>query len=324
MTGKCGLAVLSLIFLCVGCTQMTPSQLALDNADRGKFETGDRPACEIQYAEYALDTKLIAFELVSSGGVHVGFDLLTGFLKLLNIDLKASSGRMSIGMSLLDPLSTSRELSSVIGAGTSYDFGANVDLGFQSIGAGFSFYYKTPISTLAQNSLTDTFTNLTNDMAKNQEPWNTQVVAVPTDNDLVVPIGGFGGLKLGDQFLIYNVQHVWSGTPCASEHLIARKTTPNPVAYATVSQVANNAAVLTVFMDEGHPRQLDVKIAPGAMVLISKLSDDQHDLLRPLLIRNVVGAQLSYDNQQKVDFTGYLKDQIKAVARGFGFLIFSP
>ncbi|MGZ3723950.1 MAG: hypothetical protein ACXVA9_13495, partial [Bdellovibrionales bacterium] len=63
----------------VGCTKMSPAQLALNNVAQGGSDKSNRPACEIQRTEYALDTKLVSFEVTDSGGFNAGFSLISGF-----------------------------------------------------------------------------------------------------------------------------------------------------------------------------------------------------------------------------------------------------
>jgi hypothetical protein len=308
----------------LGCAKLSPSQMALEQASLGgKIEqVSSRPTCEVQPTEYILDSKMIAFDVTTSGGLHAGFDLVSGFLKLLSLDFKASSGRMVIGMSLQDSISPKTELVNVMGSGRSVDFGAGVNIGFSQIGAGFSYDQKTPLTSLIESSLNDTFSALFYQVAARQQAWNTQVVAVPTRNEAVIPIGTYGNVQLGDQFAIYNIQHVWSGVPCESEHLMTRKTTSKPAAIGTVTQVVNNAALLTLAWttDLATAQMLE----QGARVEISKLPGRDRWLYRMIQIRNVGGAEIAYENAKKVDVSGSLRDHIKALARTYGFLVYNP
>lgn len=320
MPTKFKVAMLVSSLALIGCTKMTPAQMALQSANMGLYaRTSNRPVCEINPAEYTLDTKLIAFELTTSAGLRAGFDAITGFVSLLNINFKAASGRMLIGMSIYDAISPKYELVSVMGSGRSLDFGASVNLGFQQIGAGFNVANKTPLTSLIESSLTDTFDNLYAQVSQSQQDWHTQVAAVPSKSEVIIAIGSFGGVRVGDQFTIYNVNHVWAGKPCASDHLIARKTTEAPLAIGTVTQVANNAALLSVQMsDATGPNTF---IDQGARVEIAKLVGKDRQLSRLLQIRDVGGAQIAYDNAMKVDVSSPLRDHVKAIARNYGFLV---
>lgn len=308
----------------VGCGKMTSSQAALEAANAGKFNKVDRPACEIHEVEYALDTKMVSFEMTSSGGLRAGFNALTGFLQMFSLDFKAKSGSMTMSMTAYDPMSPDLQLSSALGAGSFYSFGFGLDLGLQSIGLGFSGYHQTPLAKLAEKSLTDTFENLSDDLTKLQDKWNTDVVAVPDENSVVIPVGSFGGLKVGDIMAIYNVEHVWKGTPCKSQYMIGRKSPEAPVAYGQITDLAKNAAVLRLVESEIYPRNRAEKIIQGAKVEMVKFVDKARTLYRTMQIRSVVGASISYEGGQSVDISPHLKDQIDAVAHRYGFMVYSP
>lgn len=320
---RIGMLVSSLAL--IGCTKMTPSQVAFDQVSLGKiYKSSNRPACEIQPAEYTIDTRMVAFDITTSGGVHAGFNLLTGFLKLLSVDMKASSGRMVTGMSLYDAVSPKYELVNVMGSGRSVNFGAEVSLGIQNIGAGFNFEHKTPLTSLIESSLSETFGLLYGEMSRLQEPWHTQVAAVPSANEVVIPVGAYAGLKVGDQFAVYNVQHVWGGTPCQSEHLMARKTSSSPLAVGTVVQIANNAALLLLQKRDDVSSMDPTPIEQGARVEIFKLVEPNRQLARVVTLRSVGGAQIAYENAFKVDVSAPLREHVRAMARNYGFLVYAP
>ncbi len=311
--------------LVVGCGQMSKTRSALVAANNGTFTKGDdRPACEINEVEYLLDTKMVAFELTNSGGFHVGFNLLSGFLQLVSLEFKAKSGSMAMAMDLYDPMMLNKQLASVVGKGTFVSFGTSVNLGFQNIGAGFDFYHQTPLAKLAEKSLSDTFTNLNSEIVKLQAPWSTEVVAIPNDEEVVVPVGSFAGLKVGDIFAIYNVDHIWSGEACTSRYLMAHKSPDRPVAYGEVTDLENNAAVLRLLENETYHRYDGVFLRKGSKVQVEKLVGSSRNLYRTMQIRNVIGAELSYEGGNTVDISPHLKDQIDGVAHKFGFMVYKP
>lgn len=315
-----GLAISGL----VGCGGFEASSPLLD-VNEGKLGKGDRPACEIQGAEYALDTKMVGFEIESSNGVNLGFNLLQSFFRVFNVNFKMKTGRMSMAMSLYDPIKPQYELFSVLGSGKMRETEFGFDFNFYQVGVGFEHYSKTPIAKLAERSLTDTFTNLTKKVTQLQDKWSTDVVARVSVDEVVVPVGGFTGIKIGDQFAIYNVEHVWRGEPCMSEHLMARKTTPYPVAVAQVTQLENNAALLTVIQRDDYSQANGLDIELGAMVEVHKLVGEKRAALyRSLEIRSIVGAKMSFENDLSLDMTPHLTDQIRAIARNHGFSVFRP
>lgn len=322
MAKKISLTAIAL--LVSGCGQLS-SKGALLEANNGKFDKGDdRPACEVNEVEYLLDAKMVAFEMTSSGGLRAGFNLLTGFLQLISVDFKAKSGNMAMAMDLYDPMTPHTQLVSVPGKGTFVSFNASVNLGFQNIGAGFDFYHQTPIAKLADKSLRNTFANLNSEITRLQAPWSTEIVALPTPEDIIVPVGSFAGLKKGDIFAVYNVDHIWSGEPCNSRYLMAHKSPSRPVVYGEVVDLENNAAALRLLDSELYPRLDGVKLRKGAKVQVEKLVGSSRALYRSMQIRNVVGAELSYEAGQKVDISPHLKDQIDGVAHEYGFMVYKP
>jgi hypothetical protein len=222
-----------------------------------------------------------------------------------------------LNMGLFDPLKPEHELMNVLGKSRLWGLDFKFDIGYQQIGIDFHHYSKTPLAKLSAKGLEDSLENLTEEIKTLQDAWSTNVVALPNDRQLVVPVGSFTGLKVGDQFAIYNTEHVWAGEPCASEHLIARKTTAEPLTIGQVTQVQNNAALLNINYTDSTP------ILSGALVEVHKLTDAKRKLFRSLKINQVAGAELQFENNQRVDIGPYLNDQIRAVAAKYGFTIYT-
>lgn len=312
-------AILS--WLLIGCTKMTAAQLALNNVAQGGSDKSDRPACEIQRTEYALDAKLMSFEVTDEGGLNAGFSLISGFLKLLSLDFKATTGKLTVGLSIYDPMVPSVNLTNALGGGRSFNFGASVDAGFENIGAGFDYGHSTPLAALAQDSLNDGFTTLSTNMTTKQAAWKTQVLAIPNKSQYVIPAGSYSNLKLGDKLAIYNVTHVWEGEPCASTYTMAIRTTQMPLAIGRVDQIENNGALLTLICSEQDICDYSAPVEIGAAVEIYKLTDDKRVLSRSLNIRSVTGGSIPYLDGKYVDISPYLKDIINAVAQDYHFII---
>jgi hypothetical protein len=314
-----GLALLLLASSLVGCVgEFTAKSRVLEEVDLGIIpKPNDRPECEVQSAEYNLDTKVVAFELGSDTGLTMGYDLLTGFMRAVEVSFRLKTARLSMTMGLQDPMKPGHDLMNVLGKSRLWGLDFKFDLGFNQIGAGFHHYSRTPLAKLSEKGLADSFDNLTDAIEDLQDKWSTQIVAIPNDREMVVPVGSFSGLKEGDQFAIYNTEHVWAGDPCTSEHLLARKTTAAPLAIGTVTQLGKNAALLAIHANDETP------ILSGAKVEIHKLTEDGRNLLRSVVINTVVGAEIQFENSQKVDIGPYLQDQIRAVAARYGFTVYS-
>ncbi|MGZ3724132.1 MAG: hypothetical protein ACXVA9_14410, partial [Bdellovibrionales bacterium] len=212
-------------------------------------------------------------------------------------------------------------LTNALGGGRSFDFGASVDAGFQNIGAGFSYNHSTPLAGLAQDSLNDGFTNLATNMTAKQASWKSQVLAIPSNSQYVIPAGSYSNIKLGDKFAIYNVIHEWDGEPCASNYVMAVRTTKIPLAIGRVDQIENNGALLTLICSEQDPCDHSAAVEVGAVVEIYKLTDSARILSRSLNIRSVTGGTIQYEQGKSVDISPYLKDIINSVAQNYNFII---
>lgn len=320
-----------IVSLTSGCAGQLETNNAFKNVNNGIIEKGPRPECEVPTSEYALDTKVIAFEIVSNTGLSMGFDLISKFLRFFQFSFRAKTGRLSLAMSLYDPMKPDFELMNVLGQSKMVEREFKFDFSFSKAKVGFDNFYKTPISLLTERGLEDTLKNMTNSISTLEDEWTTHVVAIPTATEVIVPVGSFTGLRVGDFFEIYNVQHIWTGVPCESEHLIARKTTSRPIAIAMVTQVDKNASVLTVYDNPYAKNSIEVNslaqpIELGAVVEIHKLQQkDEKDirkLFRSLEIRAVEGAEMEFGESHKVDISQYVKDQIRAVAHKHNFTIY--
>lgn len=310
--------------LVLGCDGGFETRQALEDVNSGRHHSvGSRPTCEVQPTNYVLDTRMVAFELKNSFGFNMGFDLLSGLFKLFELSFTARRGQITLAMSLFDPVAPNYELMNSLGGaqmrGSEFKFGLNYD----QIAAGFNFFSQTPVTKLAERALDETLSKLNTDITGLQEPWSSQVLAIPTETEVVIPSGSFAGVQAGDEFVLYNVDHVWDGIPCKSNHLFARKTTTKPLATAVATQVQNMASVLkiTTLSSEGAD---DEFLMEGARVEILRLPGDNRRLARSLEVRSVVGGQMQFQNGQAVDLSPYLREQIRAVVHRHGYLVYAP
>jgi len=304
-----------------GCSGFE-SVRTLDRFNNGELDyKSDRPACEIQAADYRLDTRVVSFEITSSNGLDFGFNLLSGFLRLFGISFKTKEGRMAMTMKLADPIQPHYELMNTLGSALMKDREFKFQLGIEQFNLGFEHYSRTPVATLAERALEDTVVRMNAQIAGLQESWSSQVIAVPNRNEVIIAAGSYAGVKIGDEFAIYNVEHIWKGVPCESEHLFERKTTSGPLLYGVVTDIRNIGALLSV-RPTGDSRTDMPVVDQGARVEISKLVNGRQALSRTLEIGEVIGAEMKFDNNLTVDLTQYLREQINAVVHRNGYVIY--
>jgi hypothetical protein len=224
-------------------------------------------------------------------------------------------------MELVDPMVPNVKLLSVPGGGRSFNFGVSVDAGFQNIGAGFNYNHSTPLVNLATDSLDDGFTNLAAAMAAKQAEWKSQVLAIASPTQFVIPAGSYSNIKMGDEFAIYNVVHQWEGEPCASNYVAPYQTTALPLVIGRVDQLTNNGAVLTLICSEQDLCDQSAPVEIGATVKIYKLTDANRSLARSVNIHNVSGGLIQYEQSKSVDIGPYLNDIINGIAQNYNFIV---
>lgn len=316
--------VIAAALLVTGCNGDFETNRALNEINSGQRPNlSSRPECEVQPTNYVLDTRMVAFELKNSFGFNMGFDLLSGLFKLFDLSFHTRRGQITLAMSLFDPVAPHYELMNSLGGAQMRGSEFRFDLNYDQISAGFNFFTQTPVTKLAERALDATLAKLNTDITGLQEPWSSQVLAIPTETEVVIPSGSFAGVQPGDSFVLYNVEHVWDGIPCKSNHLLARKTTARPLATAVATQVQNMASVLKIVTTSNNSAD-DERLIAGARVEIQQLTGENRQLARSLEVRSVIGGQMQFQNGQAIDLSPYLREQIRSVVHRHGYLVYAP
>lgn len=292
---------------------------ALENINRGGSFEYFRPQCEVQTSDYELDTHINSFVMYSKLSGDVGFDIAKGFLKLIGINISLEKGVMDMMMDLIDPIDPQTPLVDVHESATlkKFQFDAHIDL--VKAGAGFNYFYQTPLSELTLKTIENNFLALVKQLNKVQSTWRTNVVVHSEVSSVIIPVGSIAGIKTGDTFRIYNVENIWKGEPCGSQFVMSRKLTQEPVALARAVQVETNATALIVYQGNGE------FIQQGARVEIHELVKEKNqkraDLLRSIRFRNTTSGKLMIDDKTEIDIVGYVKEELRSTARNSGFYI---
>ncbi len=307
--------VIMLVVVVSGCSEQQFSKSALmASVDQNRPLSYSRAQCEVPTSNYELSTNVISYELVDKFHVSFGFDLIKKFFRAFGANIELESGQMAMQMDLGDSLNPSTPLANALGGAKmrKFSFGASVDL--VQAAASFDYYYKTPLSELTRNSLRNTLQVVNQQLSKTQGVWSTTVVARASDQDMIIPVGTVAGLQAGDQFNIYNVQHVWTGSPCESQYIMSRKTTANAVAVGLVVDLRPGAADLQIISGDGSLIEQGARVEP--LVL-----QNSHGLARSIHIASVTSGKLDVDGKSEIDVVTYLKSEINSVVREFGFYI---
>lgn len=282
-----------------------------------KTDSPVRPQCEVDYADYLLDSKLMGFELTTKSNVSFGFNILKGFLKALGFSLKSERGVMTMTMQMSESHHPLDLISHVTGEGESKTSDFNVNVDFIKLGLDVGYYYKTPISKLTEKTLDNTLAKLQKDMSKKETPWSTKIVNIyPGVGQAIIPTGSVAGIKEGDLFEAYNVDHLWAGEPCYSEYLMPRRRTNGPAAIYRAGQVEKNATLLYL-MELRSEEPVEV----GAMVRVSSLVDKRsaNSLLRAVRLRDFQSHPLPLGESNSVDLSLYISEQTKTLLNRHGY-----
>lgn len=310
----------------VGCQGFEGGQVSdeqsnlLSEVSQG-HKTGltDRPYCEVDTVDYELDTHLIAFEMVDKTSVGFGFNLLSGFAKSIGLNFKMDRAQMIVSMHLSESLRPTDTIADITGRGksTKTDVGASID--FAKFGVDVGYFYQTPLSKLTKETVQDSFRNLKQEMSSIETPWRTRAVYMyPVAGQMIVPVGTVAGLRLGDQLQVYNVEYVWTGTPCESDLLFERKKSTAPVAIVQVVQLEKNAALVNI-IDKGSDEPIDL----GALVEVFNLplakGEKSRELARAVRLRSFESEKLALDTGSSIDLGVYIEEQTRVQMSSFGY-----
>lgn len=305
---------------CSGFTSQQKIQMDLANVSEGNKTAGDqRPYCEIDYADYQLDTHLLAFEITDKSNIGFGFNLLTGFLRAIGLNIKTEKGKMLMSMHMSESLRPHETVANVMGQGESKttDFSMNLDL--LRLGFDISYYYQTPVSKLTEKTLDDSLNNLKNSMSRVETPWSSRVVYLyENEGQVIIPAGTVAGVRLGDKFNIYNVEYAWRGEPCSSELLFEKKNSVDAMAVAEVVQLEKNASLLKIIeVRSEEPIEYGAKVEIAQLQLNS--NEKSRQLLRSVRLRNFESEPLSLTSDAKVDLSLYMSEQTQSLLNRHGY-----
>lgn len=302
-----------------GRTEMVTADLAAVSQGH-KTDIADKPYCEVDFADYELDTRLLAFEITDRGNVGFGFNILNGFFRALGLRIKTERGVMLASMSMSQSLRPSESLAHVTGEGKSSKTEFNFELDALQLGLDIGYFRQTPLSRLTEKTLMSTLQNLKNEMNGVETAWSTRAVHLyPIEQQLIIPTGSVAGIRLGDRFKIFNVDHAWRGVPCESEHLFERKRTTEAIAIAEVTQLDKNASLLTLV-----DKRTDDPIEYGARVEIESLplrnkEKGPRALARSVRFRSFHSEKLVVPGGANVDLTPYLVEHTGALLNHYGY-----
>lgn len=179
------------------------------------------PICVQDYAMAQIDGAVLGFEFASGIGISFGYsktisDLNSGVGVNAKVDIKTA--QLDAAMSARHPL-TGATLVAATASSKQTSTTINTSIDFSGFNVGPTFWFQTPLAKTTESALSQLLSQINTGM---KDPWFTFVhdVAVKGTAQLVYINGGSEiGLKAGDEFQIYNLQHKWAGAACNSKYL---------------------------------------------------------------------------------------------------------
>lgn len=312
------IATIALGLLNVGCSPMAAvdSETALDLTNSGvNYAAAKAPACTVDYSEFELSTQVLAFEIVDTKGFNFGFNFLNGFFEALGLTIQSERGQMTMSLGLNSTVQPNLPLAHVLGQGQSKKNEFKFTLNALKLGTEFGYFKQTPLSQLAERTLSDSLSRMKSELQSRSSGWKSKVVFSQQD-EFVIPVGFASGVRQGDVFNIYNIDYVWEGQPCSSSLLLDKKTTDTPIVRAVAKQVEDHATLI-VLSERLHPDQVMVGARVEAHQLVQGRSANA--LARPVKISRVESGELQLPQGLKYDFKLFVREQLKALLPHHGF-----
>jgi hypothetical protein len=312
----CSIIGISLIGCGEGLETIEDADTALDVVSRNdKFEILDKPACEVDFADYEIDSHLLAFEIYTGGNISIGYNLLSGFLKAIGLNFSMKSGKMIMSMHAEETLRPNASLADVMGEANSVETNLSLNINALQLGGEIGYFYKTPLAKLTEKTIKSAMGNLRNDLSKIETAWRSKIVWQNGGYEFIIPAGKVAGIRVGDQFAIYDIDYIWMDKPCESELLFARKTTDNPLKVLEVVQLEKHSALMRVkqsFTDE--------EISIGAIVepfLLPAAKKETRVLARAARIKEVKSEKFKVEGAPDIDIALYLREQLESLLNEF-------
>ena len=318
------LAALSALVL-AGCSaQYFAATKALNDVDNGQKIEKERPFCEVPEVDYQMDSQVIAFEVTKDTGAKFGFNLIVSWLKLFEASFRVKDSMLTVKTDMREYLKPEDPLAPAEGESHLKQSEVGFNFSIYKINAGFDSYSKTPFYTVLKRALDQSLTRTAAQLTAIQPLWSSAVVSVPEKGLYIIPAGSNAGIHVGDQFAVYNVNHIWEGAPCESRYRMRINTTDEPIAILEVRSAFDltpNATLLKV-----RNQNLNVPINQGAFVFAHQLVGDRsaNTLKRSVAIRDIRPFQVGYLEGGKtiiVDFTQYLKEALAPIVLSKGLYI---
>lgn len=240
------------------CEDTSNQQLSTDLFSKVMTQNS---ACMIHMPQAVIDTDIINFQLTTSGGLTIG---IADWMNL-GLGVQYKKAVLTMNMQANDPLIVNHVIASSSPTAKRQEFGVNFSIAPGGLGLGADYYTKTDLAKVVSSGLEKGVIDLKKQFDQ-AEGWYAQVLK-NCDKAIMINAGNDSdaGLKVGDQFEVYNMWYDWEGESCNSRLMGVMPATRTPIAVVEVEIVGNTFSQARVI------QQTEVKILPGARVYVKKL-----------------------------------------------------
>ena len=219
------------LFVSSGCSnpQFEPAQ---NSTSETLFGEKTRPSCEVPEVDYQLKMQVVEFDVTSDQNLHFGFSLLPGaeWFQSFQAQFRLKKSTLTVSSSLSEFLKPLDPVAQETGRSQKKESFWGVELNLEHFQAGGTSQSLTPFFDVVRGAVTASLQKTSQILSSVSAPWNSLVVSKKNETEIIIPTGKLAGLKLGDQFEVYNVTHHWAGEPCKSAYRMATTSTSTPLA----------------------------------------------------------------------------------------------
>lgn len=316
-----------LVGLLASCSGQKFSSISSD--DKNKLSQKPRAACEFSEIDYQLDAQVLSFEVNRNVDIGFGFNLLDSWFKLFDMNFKLKKTELTVKTDVREFLKPADPFAIAVGKGTLTRNEIGFKVGLQQVGGSINWMKETPIYEVMKRALIESITKTAENL-KNEDPlWSTVIVQQVSENEWMIPAGRGAGLRAGDEFYVYNVEHIWNGDPCTSPYRGMHVTTAEPLAILEIAKpsgdqpqvnIDRNYAVLKM----KQSFQTDEVINLGAYVYLVPKGETRV-LKKSVYLRKILPFIFAYKNssQQEIqqDMSPLLKGALQPILADYGFYL---
>jgi hypothetical protein len=277
------------------------------------------PLCVVDATQMKLDGVVVSFEATSGFSLNLGYGRGGEDLndKPVNgaVRVKVSKSQMDLLLIGTHPLTRAQMASAEVGPNqTRTTIGVEVDFG--DLSAIPEHYKETPLSEVSRKALTKGLEIIKDKL--DRMPWSGSVMQVIGKSDLLINAGTRAGVRVGDTFEIYNLQHAWEGEACSGTYKGSWREPVAPVATIQIRESRDTTSVGTIIKGGNVP------VIRGAEVIAKELVPDPKAaryLKKKIVLGKIVAAAFLVPGGI-FDLERALNDQVVGVLDDAGSFVF--